>query len=88
MHKSIMAERSVVGKVTHYFGHIGVAVLKLSAPLKVGDGIEIEGKETKLAQKVASMQVNHKSIDASKAGDDIAIKVDSEVHEGDTVYKV
>lgn len=83
-----MAERSMVGRVTHYFDRIGVAVLSLKGTLKVGDAIEIEGTETKLAQKVASLQVNHKSVDAGKAGDEVAVKVDSKVHEGDTVYKV
>jgi translation initiation factor IF-2 len=83
-----MAERSAVGKVTHYFDRIGVAVLRLSATLKVGDGSEIEGKDTKLAQKVESMQVNHKGMETCKAGEEVAIKVDSAVHEGDTVYKV
>lgn len=83
-----MAERSVVGKVTHYFDRIGVAVLKLSAVLKVGDGVEIEGHEAKLAQKVASMEVNHKAVASGKPGDEVALKVDSKVHEGDTVYKV
>lgn len=83
-----MAERSAVGRVTHYFDKIGVAVLSLSGSLKVGDSIEVEGKETKLAQKVASMQVNHKNVEAGKAGEEIAIKVDTLVREGDTVYKV
>lgn len=83
-----MAERTTVGKVTHYFDHIGVAVVKLSASMKVGDSVEIEGSGTKLAQKVASMQVEHKSVQACKAGDDVGLKVDSKVREGDTVYKV
>jgi translation elongation factor EF-Tu-like GTPase len=83
-----MAERSIVGTVTHYFGRIGVAVVSLKSTLKVGDSIEIESGGAKLAQKVTSMQVNHKSVDSCKAGDEVGLKVDGKVHEGATVYKV
>ena len=83
-----MAERSMVGKITHYYGHIGVAVVELKGVLSVGDSIEIEGATTTLSQKVTSMQVNHKEVTSCKAGDDIGLKVDGVVHEGDSVYKV
>ena len=78
--------RKVIGRVTHYFTGIGVAVVKLEAPLKVGDSIAIEGATTKLTQKVASMQVSGKDITEAKAGDDIGLKVDDRVRPGDTVY--
>ncbi|MDE1855228.1 MAG: hypothetical protein KGH57_02840 [Candidatus Micrarchaeota archaeon] len=83
-----MVERSLAGKITHFYGRIGVAVVELKGALKVGDSIEIEGASTKLSQKVASMQVNHKEVSACKSGDDIGLKVDGKVHEGDMVYKV
>ncbi len=83
-----MGERNAVGIITHYYGHVGVAVVSLSGELKVGDDIEIEGAGEKLAQKVSSMQINHKNVDACKTGDDVGLKVDGKVHEGDTVYKV
>ena len=83
-----MAERSMVGKITHFYGNIGVAVVELKGALKFGDSIEIEGAGAKLSQKVASMQVNHKEVTACKSGDDIGLKVDGKVHEGDMVYKV
>lgn len=83
-----MAERSAVGMVTHYYGNIGVAVVQLRGELKLDDSIEIAGTSTKLSQKVVSMQVNHREVSACKAGDDVGLKVDGKVHEGDTVYKV
>jgi putative protease len=83
-----MVERSSVGTVTHYYGNIGVAVVQLKGELKLGDSVEIEGASTKLSQKVASMQIDHKEVSACKAGDDVGLKVDGKVHEGDTVYKV
>ncbi|MFN3346934.1 MAG: hypothetical protein ACK42E_03880 [Candidatus Bipolaricaulaceae bacterium] len=36
----------LVGTVTHYFGRIGVAVVRLRAPLSVGDVLHIRGKAT------------------------------------------
>lgn len=83
-----MAERSKVGMVTHYYGNIGVAVVQLRGELKLGDSIEIEGASTKLSQKVTSMQIEHREVSACKAGDDVGMKVDGRVHEGDAVYKV
>jgi len=35
---------TLVGKVTHYFGRIGVAVVRLSAPLSQGDTVYFRGK--------------------------------------------
>ena len=83
-----MAERSRIGLVTHYYGNIGVAVVQLRGELKLGDSIEIERADTKLSQKVTSMQVNHKEVSACKSGDDVGVKVDGKVREGDAVYKV
>ena len=39
-----------IGKVTHYFDRIGVAILELEDGLKVGDTIHITGRRTELPQ--------------------------------------
>ena len=39
-----------IGKVTHYFNRIGVAVLELEDSLQVGDTIHITGKTTDITQ--------------------------------------
>ena len=77
-----------IGKVTHYFNHINVAVLKLTQPLKLGDKIHMLGHATDLIERVASMEVNHHSVEWVKPGDDVAIKVNEPVHEHDSVYLV
>ena len=46
-----------VGRVTHYFSKISVAVVELKAPLKVGDRILIRGATTNFEQTVDSMQI-------------------------------
>ena len=80
--------RQKVGKVTHYFGKIGVAVLELSADLQVGDSIHILGHTTDFEQVVHSMQIEHKNVESVGRGDDVALKVAEVVRQGDTVYRV
>ena len=72
--------------VTHYFDKIGVAVLNLKVKLKVGDVIHIQGHSTDFTQTVESMQVEHKSVEQAKPGDDVAMKVAQKVHPNDKVF--
>lgn len=82
-------EGKLIGKVTHYFSKIGVAVIELQDTLKVGDTIRIIGGEaTDFTQKVKSMEVEHKKIKQAKAGDSIGLKVKEKVREGYKVYKI
>jgi len=83
-----MAERILIGRVTHYYPKIGVAVFELQQSLRKGDKIEIEGKTTKLAQTVTSMQLNHVDINVAESGQSIGLKVEGGVREGDKVYKL
>ncbi len=82
-------EGKLIGKVTHYFSKIGVAVIELQDTLKVGDTIRIVGGEaTDFTQKVESMEVEHQKIKEAKAGDSIGLKVKEKVREGYKVYKI
>ena len=77
-----------VGKITHYYDKIGVAVLDLSGDLAVGDKIKFaRGGEDLFSQTVSSMQVEDEKKDSAKKGDIVGLKVDSEVKEGAEVYK-
>ena len=75
-----------VGKITHFFGNIGVAVINLESKLKVGDEIHITGHSADFTQKVESMQVDHKSIETANPGDDVGMKVDEKVKPGAEVF--
>lgn len=77
-----------VGTVTHYFDHISVAVLNLTAALKNGDRIHILGHSTDFEQVVDSMQIEHQPVEKAKPGEDIAIKVAQRVHPNDKVFKL
>jgi putative protease len=76
-----------VGRVTHYFTKIGVAVVELKAPLTVGDRIVIRGPTTDFEQVVESMQIEHKNVQRAEAGQSIGLKVAQRVREKDIVYK-
>lgn len=80
--------KKAIGKITHYFDKIGVAVVALNSALKVGDKIKIgKDEEDLFEQEVKSMQVEHKSIKAAKKGQEVGMKVKKEVKEGCLVFK-
>lgn len=81
-------EEKLIGKITHYFDKINVAIIKLSAPLKAGDQIRLKGNGIDFTQTVSSMQINHESIEAAKKGDEVGLKVDQKIRENDEVYLV
>lgn len=81
-------EKKLVGRVTHYFTNIGVAVIELEDTLKVGDEISIEGATTNFTQRVDSMQIEHENVKEAKKGDSVGLKVNDRVREGDQVFKV
>jgi len=85
-----MAEAKRVGKITHYYDKIGVAVVAVEFPILVGDEIEIRDKNgaPRFTQTVSSMQVEHENIEKAKKGQDIGLKIDQEVKEGDLIYKI
>jgi putative protease len=90
MQKEVKPEEGeLIGRVSHYFDKIGVAVFELSKSLEVGDTIRIVGgKETDFEQKVESMEVEHKKVKTAKAGDSVGVKVLEKVREGYKVYKL
>lgn len=77
-----------VGRVSHYFTRINVAVIELKAPLRIGDRVAIKGMTTDFEQTVDSMQIEHVDVKEAKAGDSIGLKVKERVREGDIAYKI
>jgi len=82
-----MAEKEI-GEIFSYYSKIGVAALKLTGSMKVGDKIHVKGSTTDFEQIVKSMQIEHKEVKSVKKGDDVGIKVDDRVRPGDKIYKV
>ena len=77
-----------IGKVSDFFSRPVVAGIQLTASLKQGDKIHIQGHTTDLEMTVASMQIDNVDATEAKAGDAVGIKVSDRVRRGDTVYKV
>ena len=77
-----------IGKITHYYNHLQVAVLKLNDSLKLGDRIHVLGHSTDLVERVTSMEVNHHVVVWVKPGEDVAIKVNEPVREHDVVFRI
>ena len=59
-------KENIIGKVTHYFPHVRAAVIKLKAPLAVGDLIKIKGHTTDFTQKITSLQIDRTPINEAK----------------------
>lgn len=77
-----------IGEIIHYFNKIGVAVLDLRDDLSVGDQIHVIGHTTDLIQTVESMEIDREKVDAAGPGDDVALKVEARVREGDELFLV
>ena len=84
----VMEEKKLIGKVTHYYSKIGVAIVELEDDLEYGDQISIEGATTNIQETVDSMQVEHEAVKMAHRGDAIGLKVPDKVRPGDVVYKV
>ncbi|MCX6995825.1 MAG: hypothetical protein NTV49_01760 [Kiritimatiellaeota bacterium] len=83
-----MAEIAI-GKVTHYFGHLNVAAIRIdSGSLAVGDTLHFKGHTTDVTTRVESMQVNHVDIRGARVGDAVGLRAPAHVREHDLVFKV
>jgi translation elongation factor EF-1alpha len=81
-------ERQEIGRVSHFYSKIGVAIIELDGYLTIGDRIAVVGSTSDLEQDVKSMQVEHQSIAVAGPGDLVGLKVKEKVREGDTVFKI
>lgn len=81
--KAIAAK--VTGKVVHYYDRIGVAIVELERPLRLGDRVLFKRGTHELMQDVRSMQFDHAPITEAKKGQVVGVKVDQEVDRGAVV---
>ncbi len=78
-----------VGVVTHYYGHLSVAAIRIeSGSLRVGDTIRVLGHTSDFRQRVDSMQIEHQPVTEAGRRQEIGIRVTEHVRENDDVYKV
>ena len=78
-----------VGRVSHYFDKIGVAIIELDNTLSVGDKIKfVRGGEDLFEQVIDSIQIEHKKVDSAGKGEVVGVKTKESVKEGAEVYKL
>lgn len=82
------SEPKPIGEVTHYYSNLGVAIVKFAKPVEVGTKVRFKGATTDFEEKISSMQYDHKAVDKAKKGQEIGIKVQEKVRQGDKVYSV
>ncbi len=82
-----MAEKEI-GEVSGYFSHVGVASVKLSGTLKLGQRIRIKGHTTNFEQEVDSIQIDRKDVGEAKKGSHVGIIVTDKVRPNDKVFLV
>lgn len=77
-----------IGRVTHYYDKLGVAIVELDSDLAVGDKIKFSrGGEDLFEQTVDSIQIEHEKKDSAGKGDVVGLKTNEAVKEGAEVFK-
>ncbi|OGO11134.1 MAG: hypothetical protein A2Y93_13065 [Chloroflexi bacterium RBG_13_68_17] len=83
-----MASGELLGKVTHFYDKINVAVIRLDRTVKAGESVHFLGRNTDFQQAIDSMQVEHQAVTEGAPGTEVAVKVLQRVHAGDSVYRL
>lgn len=83
--KQKMADKKI-GTITHFFDKISVGIIKLDDTFKIGDKVKFQGATTNFEQEITEMQLEHKSIETGKKGQEVGVKTNEKVREGDNVF--
>jgi hypothetical protein len=85
----VPANEERIGIVTHYFSHLGVAIVKLErGVLNEGETVHIKGHTSDFMQPVGSMEINHAHVGTARAGESFGLKVKEHAREHDVVFKI
>ena len=86
---AVPANEERIGIVTHYYTHLGVAIIQLeTGMLREGETVHIKGHTSDFMQPVGSMEVNHVHVNLTRAGESFGLKVREHAREHDVVYRV
>ncbi|MGD0976765.1 MAG: hypothetical protein ABR875_00510 [Minisyncoccia bacterium] len=77
-----MAKEKEIGIVIHWYDKIKVAVVRLSAPLKIGDAVKVRHGEDEFDATINSIQVNHENVKGGKKGEEVAVELPQKAKEG------
>ena len=62
-------KEKLIGRITHYYSKISVAIVELLDSVSTGDALHFKGMTTDFEEQVSSMQVDHKDVSSAKKGD-------------------
>lgn len=82
-----MKERKI-GKVSHFYYHLGVAIVDLNDSLKEGEKIHFIGHSTDFEQPAISLEVDGKKVEEAKKKQAVGVEVKEKVRENDDVFRV
>jgi len=75
-----------IGEVTHYYGNLGVAIVKFSKDVPAGTSVTFQGATTDFSQNLDSIQLEHKDVMLAPKGKEVGVRVKKKVREGDRAY--
>ncbi|MDO8429981.1 MAG: hypothetical protein Q7S73_01275 [bacterium] len=84
--KKVARADKPVGEVTHYYGGLGVAIVKFHQDMPEGKNVTFQGSTSDFSQDLNSMEFDHKKVSVAPKGKEIGLKVKDKVREGDKVY--
>ncbi len=83
------ANEEAIGTVTHYYSHLGVAVVQINkGTLRTGETIHVKGHTTDFTQKIESLEYEHQHVDKVSAGQSVGLKVIDHAREHDIVFRI
>ncbi len=80
--RKILKKPVVLGKVIHYYGHIGVAIVDVAMPIRLGDTVRVKHGTQEYAMVITSMQIDHQPVASAKKKDVIGMKTTKKVPQG------
>ena len=83
--KPKMAKVKITGRIVHYYDRIGVAIVELVGPLRLGEMVRIKRGDKEWMQSVTSLQIDHTPVAEARRGAVVGMKVTQEVPEGAVV---
>ncbi|MGA2621825.1 MAG: translation elongation factor-like protein [Thermoguttaceae bacterium] len=78
-----------LGKITHYFGKIGVAAMEIThGALHVSDVVHIKGHTSDFTQRIESIQIDNQPVEEATVGQSAAFRCAQHARQHDLVYKI
>jgi len=81
--------KDFLGKVTHFYSGIGVALVKLSGNIKEGEKVVFIGEKVGAKEVIIEeMEIKKRKVKKGKKGEEVGIKIPFKVRKNTEVYKL